>query len=90
MTKTVTAGAHVVPASGPTGRLALLLAVIRREGGEWTTGRVKRLYRKRLPAHVLRVTMRRDLAALHADGHMVLHDSPHRRFYTYCTKGENA
>ena len=61
---------------------ALLLATIQAQGGEWTTGRVKRLYRKRLPTHVLRVTMRRDLAALHTDGHLVLHESPHRRFYT--------
>lgn len=90
MTTTVQAGARVAPASGPTGRLALLLDAIRREGGEWTTGRVKRLYRKHLPTHILRVTMRRDLAALHADGRLTLHDAPHRRFYTYCTKGGTA
>lgn len=69
---------------------ALLLAAVQTQRGEWTVGRVKRLYREHLPTHVLRVTMRRDLAALHADGHLVLHDAPHRRFYTYCTKGENA
>lgn len=69
---------------------ARLLAAIQTQGGEWTTGRVKRFYRKHLPTHILRATMRRDLAALHADGYLVLHDAPNRRFYTHRTKGDNA
>jgi hypothetical protein len=69
---------------------ALLLAAIQTQRGEWTTGRVKRLYRKHLPTHILRVTMRRDLTALHAAGHLVLHEAPNRRYYTYCTKGGTA
>jgi hypothetical protein len=30
--------------------------------------------------------MRRDLAALHADGHLVLHDTPRRGYYTLATR----
>lgn len=65
---------------------ARLLAAIQTQGGEWTTGRVKRFYRTALPTHVLRVTMRRDLAALHADGYLDLHDAPNRRFYTLAAR----
>ncbi|MEV6014674.1 hypothetical protein [Streptomyces sp. NPDC051997] len=70
-------------------RRALLLSAVQAKRGEWTTGRVKRFYRKHLPTHVLRVTMRRDLAALHADGHLVLHDTPNRRFYTLATRKDS-
>lgn len=63
-------------------RRDLLLAAVQRQGGEWTTGRVKRLYRDAKLTHILRVTIRRDLAGLHADGHLILNDELGRRFYT--------
>jgi hypothetical protein len=69
----------------------LVLEAIRAEGGEWTTGRVRRTWHQLLGTHVLRFTVRRYLAALHRDGHLDLHggDTP-RRYYTYCEKGGSA
>lgn len=96
MTKTATAGARVAPASGPTGRLALLLAAIRREGGEWTTKRVQDFYRRTpLPAHNapdgrLRHIARGDLRDLHVWGHLVLHEGNARRFYTLATRKDRS
>jgi hypothetical protein len=93
---TVTAGARVVPASGPTGRLALLLAVIRREGGEWTTKRVQDFYRRTpLPARNapdgrLRHIARGDLRDLHTWGHLVLHETTGRRYYTLNTRKDRS
>jgi hypothetical protein len=69
----------------------ILLHIIRREGGEWTVGRCKPVYRRIVRRHVYRATIRRDLAALHAGGHLQRHgDGTPRRFYTYCTKGGTA
>lgn len=68
------------PASGV--RKAVLEA-IQTEGGEWTTGRVKRTWHRFTGTHVLRMSIRRYLAALHRDGHLDLHgDGTPRRFYT--------
>ncbi|WP_327671891.1 MULTISPECIES: hypothetical protein [unclassified Streptomyces] len=63
-------------------RRANLLAAIREQGGEWTTGRVKQLYQRRLGRHIYRSTIRRDLRILHADGHLTRHgdDTPHRSY----------
>lgn len=56
---------------------------IQAEGGEWTTGRVRRTWHQLLGTHVLRKPVRRYLAALHRDGHLNLHgDGTPRRFYT--------
>jgi hypothetical protein len=64
-----------------------LLEVIRREGGEWTVGRVKRAWRQVTGTHVLRMSCRRYLAALHRDGHLARHgDGTARRFYTLSTR----
>jgi Fe2+ or Zn2+ uptake regulation protein len=56
---------------------------ITRDGGEWTPGRVKRLFHRdaRL-THVLRVTIRRHLARLEAEGVLDRHETPGRRYYT--------
>ncbi|SCD41320.1 hypothetical protein GA0115251_106953 [Streptomyces sp. TverLS-915] len=71
------------PATGSAQRRAFLLDRIRSERGQWTPGRVKRLYRRVWPEqHVLRATIRADLAQLHSDGHLTLHDAGDRRFYT--------
>ncbi|WP_052862408.1 hypothetical protein [Streptomyces sp. Tu6071] len=71
------------PATGSAQRRAFLLDRIRSEHGQWTPGRVKRLYRRIWPAqHVLRATIRADLAQLHGDGHLTRHDAGDRRFYT--------
>lgn len=86
MTITELAGAITAPATGPSlrgpHRQQLLLATIRAQGGEWTTGRVHRLYQRHVPTTVIRSTIRRDLAALHAQGHLIRHDGPGRRYYT--------
>jgi hypothetical protein len=68
---------------GHGGQLAILRAAVTSSGGEWTPGRVKRLFHRdaRL-THVLRVTIRRHLTTLHAEGFLTLHDEPGRRFYT--------
>ncbi|MFZ3473149.1 hypothetical protein ACODT3_10555 [Streptomyces sp. 4.24] len=60
-----------------------LLFMIRIEGGEWTVGRVKALYRKALPTHIWRATIRRDLKDLAASGRLIRHDDPARRYYTF-------
>jgi hypothetical protein len=65
------------------GQLEIMRSAISRSGGEWTPGRVKRLFHRdaRL-THVLRVTIRRHLATLHAEGVLELHETPGRRYYT--------
>ncbi|MEV8354659.1 hypothetical protein ACFVTT_35450 [Streptomyces niveus] len=64
-------------------RLDTLLHQIRRDGGEWTTRRVQKLYRAGAAAAPLRATARKDLHALNAMGFLILHDEdPGRRFYT--------
>ncbi|MDX3714369.1 hypothetical protein PV733_36690 [Streptomyces europaeiscabiei] len=68
-----------------------VLEAIRREGGEWTVGRVKRAWRQVTGTHVLRMSIRRFLAALHRDGHLDRHgDDTPRRFYTYRETGGDA
>lgn len=75
-------------AMGSTARRQMLLDRIRAQRGEWTVGRVKRLYARAFPdRHVLRSTIRRDLAALHANSHLVRTETPGRRFYTYDATG---
>lgn len=67
-----------------------VLEAIQTEGGEWTTGRVKRTWHQFTGTHVLRMSVRRYLAALHRDGHLELHgDGTPRRYYTLAanTKG---
>lgn len=60
-----------------------VLEAIQTEGGEWTTGRVKRTWHRFTGTHVLRMSVRRYLATLHRDGHLELHgDGTPRRFYT--------
>ena len=68
-----------------------LLAEICEQGGEWTTGRVKQLYRRRLDGHTYRHNIRRDLARLHAEGLLVRHgDGTPRRYYTLRQEGVTA
>lgn len=67
---------------------ALLLDTIRRQGGAWTPGRVKRLCAKYNLSHILRATIRRHLAALEAEGHLVRHETPGRRYYLPATGGD--
>ncbi len=60
-----------------------VLEAIKAEGGEWTTGRVKRTWHQVTGTHVLRMSVRRYLAALHRDGRLDRHgDGTSRRFYT--------
>jgi hypothetical protein len=79
------------PAAGPTGRLAGLLAVIRRHRGRWNATRVVRYYRRLntpvdLPDTRVRAVARGDLRDLAALGWLVLHDEPSNRHYTLDTR----
>jgi len=61
----------------------LALDAIRTEGGEWTTGRMRRTWHQICGTHVLRASVRRYLADLHRDGHLDRHgDGTPRRYYT--------
>ncbi|WP_327413189.1 hypothetical protein [Streptomyces sp. NBC_01233] len=64
-----------------------LLSVIRSERGQWTVGRVKRLYGRYCEGHVLRSTIRRELAALCAAGELEMHHESDRRYYTLAAGG---
>ena len=71
------------PAHPARGVRKAVLEAIQTEGGEWTTGRVKRTWHRFTGTHVLRMSVRRYLAALHRDGHLDRHgDDTSRRFYT--------
>lgn len=75
----------------PTGRLAELLAEIRKRRGRWNTIRVVRLYQRLassqgIPPGRLRAVARGDLRDLHAWGHLVLHDEPSNKHYTLSTR----
>ena len=68
-----------------------LLTAIREQGGEWTTGRVKQLYRRHITGHIYRHNIRRDLAALHREGHLSRRgDGTPRRYYTLRQEGDAA
>ena len=71
----------------PAARRAALLAAVVRQGGEWTPTRVERLYKQQGDHDIYRRVVRVDLAALHAAGHLVLHDDAGRRFYTPAKDG---
>lgn len=81
--------------AGPTGRLALLLTAIRREGGDWTTKRVQDFYRTNpLPASNapngrLRHIARGDLRDLTAWGWLVQRDVKGRRFFTLSSRKDD-
>ncbi|MDX2707308.1 hypothetical protein PV350_31300 [Streptomyces sp. PA03-6a] len=66
-------------------RRAALLTTIRQRGGQWTTGRVRALYKRLYPGHVYRSALRSDLALLHRKGHLVRNDGPRGRYYTLAT-----
>ena len=83
------------PPAGTWGHFAWrrnnLLAEITEQGGEWTTGRVKQLYRRCLPGHVYRHNIRRDLGHLHEVGHLDRHGhGTARRYYTRRQEGTAA
>ena len=72
------------PAHPGRGIRKFVLEAIQAEGGEWTTGRVKQTWRQLLGTHVLRMSVRRYLAALHRDGYLDRHgDGTPRRYYTF-------
>jgi hypothetical protein len=84
-------GTDLRPAHPGRGSRKTLLKVIQTEGGEWTTGRVRRTWRQSLGTHVLRMAARRYLANLHRDGHLQRHgDGSPRRFYTLRQEGPTA
>jgi DNA-binding IclR family transcriptional regulator len=76
-------GSDPSPRHPASGVRKSVLEAIQTEGGEWTTGRVKRTWHRFTGTHVLRMSVRRYLAALHRDGHLDRHgDGTPRRFYT--------
>ncbi|MFJ1695740.1 hypothetical protein ACIOHC_11400 [Streptomyces sp. NPDC088252] len=63
-------------------RLALLRRAVRDHQGEWTTRRVRELYRSRAYDAPFRRTARQDLAVLARQGLLVLDDTdPGRRVF---------
>lgn len=79
------------PAHPRRGTRKSLLEAIQAEGGEWTTGRIRRTWRQLLGTHVLRMAARRYLADLHRDGHLDRHgDGTPRRYYTPRQEGGTA
>ena len=66
----------------------LLLRAVERQGGEWTPGRVKRLFAQNGLTHVYRATIRRHLRALCAEGLLERHETPGRRWYTPIIGGD--
>lgn len=84
-------GSDPSPAHPARGARKSVLEAIQAEGGEWTTGRVRRTWHQLIGTHVLRMSVRRYLAALHRDGHLDLHgDGTPRRFYTPRQEGSAA
>jgi DNA-binding IclR family transcriptional regulator len=78
-----TLGRNPSPAHPARGVRKFVLEAIQTEGGEWTTGRVRRMWHQLIGTHVLRMSVRRYLAALHRDGYLDRHgDGTPRRFYT--------
>jgi len=74
-----------------TERHELLRLAIRDQGGEWTTRRVRLLYRGLGIRDLFRSTLRHDLAELCRAGHLTLHDQDKgRRYYTPTTNGGDA
>lgn len=59
----------------------LVVAAIARQGGEWTPGRVKRLYARHNLTHVYRSSIRRLLTQLWAEGVLDLYEVSGRRYY---------
>jgi hypothetical protein len=84
-------GSDPSPAHPGRGSRKSLLEAIQTEGGEWTTGRIRRTWHQLLGTHVLRMAARRYLANLHRDGHLECHgDGTPRRYYTPRHKGSAA
>jgi hypothetical protein len=76
-------GSELNPVHPARGVREAVLEAIQAEGGEWTTGRVKRTWHQFTGTHVLRMSIRRYLAALHRDGRLDQHgDGTPRRYYT--------
>lgn len=76
---TASEGRRVLPAEE---RCALLLAAVLAEGGEWTPDTVRRLYWRERVSSTFKATIRADLKALHAAGHLDVHEGVGRRYYT--------
>lgn len=69
-------------------RLSLLRATAAERLGEWTTRRVQHLYVAHFGPSDWRRTARADLAELHHQRLLILHDEdPGRRFYTVNSYG---
>lgn len=67
-------------------RLGLLADAIRREGGQWTTQRVQRLYSRAGHDAPFRATARGDLKTLARRGVLTLHEDRNRRYFTLANR----
>ncbi|MEV6833560.1 hypothetical protein AB0N17_03355 [Streptomyces sp. NPDC051133] len=84
-------GDNPEPAHPVRGIRQPLVEVVRREGGEWTVGRMKRACRRLVGTHIYRSTARRYLAELHRLGHLDRHgDDTPLRYYTHRQQGPTA
>lgn len=84
-------GSEPSPAHPARGVRKFVLEAIQAEGGEWTTGRVRHTWHQFTGTHVLRMSVRHYLAALHRDGHLDQHgDGTPRRYYTPRQEGSTA
>lgn len=79
------------PPAGAEERLPVLRDAVEQWLGEWTTRRVQRLYGARFGPGPWRRAAGSDLATLHQQHLLDLHDEdPGRRFYTMNTIGDDA
>ncbi|MET9953542.1 hypothetical protein ABZ135_18595 [Streptomyces sp. NPDC006339] len=69
-------------ASGEAARREFLRQQITAQGGRWKSSRVRRLYAEHGYQAPVSRTARNDLAALHKEGLLDLHDEPGVRYYT--------
>jgi hypothetical protein len=84
-------GSDPSPVHPMRGSRKTLLEAIREEGGEWTTSRVRRRWRRILGTHVLRMAARRYLTELHRGGYLDVHGAgTPRRYYTLRREGSAA
>lgn len=84
-------GQQPVFGPAPERRLSLLRATTSEWLGEWTTRRVQHLYAAHFGPGPWRAAARVDLAQLHQQNLLVLHDEdPGRRFYTVNSYGGTA
>ncbi|MFJ4990021.1 hypothetical protein ACIP9H_40275 [Streptomyces sp. NPDC088732] len=75
---------------GAEKRRDVLLAAMKLAGGEWTTGRVRAMYKRLMPHNLYRAAIRGDFADLCRRGYIEAHDGPRGRYYVLAGSAANA